>query len=349
MTPCWYFPRGLAVLTLTVAGLLVCAGCAHDNANRPPATATSSAKPVDPDDNDIIRFSQEKNGVPQPGQRLFASPEEAAGVFKDAVAAKDRRTLVAIFGNEGKQLVFSGDRIQENNDLQAFGQRMSEYLQVDRPSDNAAVLRVGRENWPFPIPVVKSSDGWFFDTVAGRDELLNRRIGEDELNAISVCRAYVAAQKEYARKDRTGEGVLQYAQHVMSRPGQKDGLFWEVAPGQELSPMGPLIAEARMEGYPASQPSNGKPHPYHGYIFHILKAQGDAAPAGAMRYLADGKMTKGFAMVASPSKYGTSGIMTFIIAKDGKVYEKNLGENTRDLVAAMTEYNPDKTWTEVKD
>jgi hypothetical protein len=226
---------------------------------------------------------------------------------------------------------------------------MSEYLHVDRPSENVAVLHVGKENWPFPIPLVKSSDGWFFDTVAGRDELLNRRIGEDELNAIAVCRAYVAAQQEYSKKDRTGEGVVQYAQHFMSRPGKKDGLYWEASAGEEVSPMGPLVAEARMEGYPASQPTNGKPRPYQGYFFHTLTGQGEAAPGGRMSYLVDGKMTKGFAMIASPSKYGASGIMTFIVAQDGKVYEKNLGEKTRDLVTAMTEYNPDKSWAEVKD
>lgn len=352
MTSFWHHRTSLAACALTAAALLALAGCSNGNSGPQGETTGASAAataPGEADENSMVRFSQEKSGVPQPGQRVFASPEEAAAVLKDAVEAKDRRTLVAIFGNEGKQLIFSGDRVQENNDLQSFGQHMSEYLQVDHPSPDTAVLRIGKENWPFPIPIVKSADGWFFDTVAGRDELLNRHIGEDELNAIAVCRAYVAAQKEYARKDRMSEGVLQYAQHFMSRPGMKDGLYWEAGAGEELSPMGPLVAEARLEGYPASQPTNGKPHPYHGYIFHILKAQGDAAPGGKMSYLVDGKMTKGFAMIASPSKYGVSGIMTFIVAKDGKVYEKNLGENTRELVTAMSEYNPDPTWTEVKD
>ncbi len=301
------------------------------------------------DENGVLRFSQEKSGVPQPGQTLFASPEEATGVFKDAVLAKDRRTLVGLFGAEGKQLIFIGDRIEENNDMQAFGERMSEYLHIDRPSDTTAVVHVGKENWPFPIPIVKSPGGWFFDTVAGRDELLDRRIGEDELNAISVCRAYAAAQQEYARRDPMGDHIVQYAQHVMSRPGKKDGLYWEAGPGEEISPMGPLIAEARMEGYPASQPTNSKPHPYQGYIFHILKAQGPAAPGGAMSYIVDGRMTKGFAMVASPSKYGASGIMTFMVGKDAKVFQKNLGDKTPELVTTMTEYNPDPSWAEVKE
>ena len=335
-----------AALALTIAGLLVLAGCAHVQGSAKEDSAVRGTARQSDDDSSVVQFTNEKGGVPQPGQRLFASPEEAAGIFKDAVAAGDRRMLVSIFGNEGKQLIFSGDRVQESHDLQALSRHMNEYLQVSRPSDSSAVLLIGKENWPFPIPLVKAADGWFFDTVAGRDELLNRRIGEDELSAIAVCRAYVAAQAEYAKKDRMGDGVTQYAQHLMSRPGKKDGLYWEVGPGDEISPMGPLVAEARLEGYPASQPTNGKLHPYKGYIFHILKAQGDAAPGGAMSYVVDGKMTKGFALVARPSKYGASGIMTFIVGKDGKVYEKDLGNTAPGQV---TEYNPDSTWKEVKD
>ena len=345
----WHRHPHAAALVLGMAGLLAMSGCSDGTRGNSAASSTSDAKAADVDENAAIKFSQEKTGVPQPGQRLFASPEEAAAAFKEAVAASDRRTLVAIFGNEGKQLIFSGDRVQENNDLRAFAARMTEYLHVGRSSETSAVVCVGKENWPFPIPVVKSGDGWFFDTVAGREELLDRRIGEDELNAIAVCRAYVAAQKEYARKDRMGDGVIQYAQHVMSRPGKQDGLYWEAGSDEELSPMGPLVAEARLEGYPATSTTNGKPHPYQGYIFHILKAQGDAAPGGQMSYLVNGKMTRGFAMIVRPSAYNASGIMTFIVAKDGKVYQKNLGENTREIVAAMTEYNPDKSWEEAKD
>lgn len=343
MTVVWHRRGGIATALSALVGLLPATGCS--SGGRGAATGAAAGG----DDSSVVHFSQEKTGAPQPGQRLFNSPEEAAGVFKDAVAAKDRRTLVALFGNEGKQLVFSGDRVQENNDLEAFARRMNEYLHVDEPSGTRATLHVGKENWPFPIPLVKTGNQWFFDTVAGRDELLNRRIGEDELNAIAVCRAFVAAENEYAKKDRTGEGVVQYAQHFMSRPGKHDGLYWEVGPGEELSPMGPLVAEARMEGYPTSQPTNGRQRPYRGYLFHILKAQGDSAPGGRMSYVVDGKMTKGFAMVASPSKYGASGVMTFIVGKDGKVYQKDLGQDTRRIVNAMTEYDPDPSWTEVRD
>jgi hypothetical protein len=362
MNKCRHLYRPLAAVG--VAGLLTFCGCstAKQTGGAPaapivsPTTAptavaandSSTAAPTE-DENGTIHFSKETPGVLQPGQRVFSSPEEAAGVFKDAIAAKDRRTLIALFGNEGKALIFSGDRVQEDNDLQAASDRMSESLHVDHVADDKAIIREGEENWPFPIPIVKSDQGWFFDVVAGRDELLDRQIGEDELNAIAVCRACVDAQKEYAGKPRMADGISQYAQHVMSQPGKHDGLYWEPAAGEELSPMGPLIAEARLEGYPATQSINHKPHPFHGYIFHILKVQGPDAPGGAMNYVVDGKMTKGFAMVASPSAYGASGIMTFIVGQDGKVFQKNLGDKTRDIVAAMTDYDPDKTWQEVKD
>jgi len=330
----------LPALLLTLAGLLITSGCSNN--------AASSSAPV-VDQNGMILFTQAKSGVPQPGQTLFATPEDAAGTFKDAVAAGDRGTLQGIFGDEGKALIFTGDPVQENNNMKRMSAHMTEYLHVDHTSDTTAILRIGAKNWPFPIPLVKSDGGWFFDTVAGRDELLNRRIGEDELNAIAVCRAYVAAQIEYAEKVRTDDGVIQYAQHFMSTPGKKDGLFWEAGPGEEISPMGPLVAQARSEDYPAGQPTPGQPHPYKGYFFHILKSQGDAAPGGAMNYLVDGKLTAGFAMIASPSAYGASGIMTFIVAKDGKVFQKNLGENTSDEVKAITDFNPDSSWAEVKD
>jgi hypothetical protein len=344
--------RPLATIALVVASLSLW-GCS----NKTGGGGISSSSAEDPSQ-DTLRFANETPGLPEPGQRMFASPQEAAAVLKDAYLTRDRRLLSAIFGPEGRQLIFTGDRVEENRDMESFGQHLSEYLRVDEPAPGKAVLHLGRENWPFPIPLVKRGDQWFFDTVAGKDELLNRRIGENELSAIAVCRAYVAAQKEYARKDRTGEHVTQYAQHFMSTPGKHDGLYWPAGPGEELSPMGPLIAEAHAEGYgqrPATataattRNSTGKPHPYHGYVFHILTAQGDAAPGGRMSYVVDGRLTKGFAFIASPSAWGASGIMTFIVNQDGKIYQKNLGPDTRDLAKAITEYNPDKSWEEVKD
>ncbi len=324
--------RNHVLAAVAIIGLVALAGCASNS-----------------DTESDVRVSQEKPGVPESGQRMFASPEEAAGVLKDAMVAKDRRLLIAIFGPEGKQYVLTGDRIQENSDMQAFGQHMAEHMVVDRPSPDKAVVQIGKENWPFPIPVVKTGEQWFFDTAAGKQELLNRRIGENELGAIAVCRAHVAAQKEYASKKHDGETISQYAQHFMSTEGKHDGLYWPAATGEELSPMGPLVAAAREEGYIKEPRTPGKPRPYHGYFFHILTAQGDAAPGGKMSYIVDGKMTKGFAVVASPSSWASSGIMTFIVNQDGKVFQKNLGEITRELAKAITEYNPDSTWVEVKD
>jgi hypothetical protein len=332
-------------VAVAMAGALVAGGCAsgtNSGSSATPVAQTPEAQSPAPDQAPLA-------GVPQQGQMLFQSPEEAAGTFKDAVLAKDRRTLVAIFGMDGKTLIFSGDPIQENNDLDRFGKHLSEYAHVDWVSDEKAVLYVGQENWPFPIPIIKSDGGWFFDTVAGKDELLDRRIGADELNAINVCRAFVQAEREYASRDWMGDGHLQYAQHFISHPGTKDGLYWQVGPGEDLSPLGPLVAEAQMDDYPATRPTTGGPQPYKGYIFRILKAQGDAAPGGQIDYIADGRMIHGFAMVAGPAEYGASGIMTFIVGKDGVVYQKDLGADSTAVVKAMTEFNPDSTWTVVKD
>ena len=319
------------LLSLAACASLVCfAGCAHHNA---PATA-DAPKTTD--------------AAPAPEQLRFPSPEQAAATLKDAVLQKDRLQLLAIFGPEGRQLVFTGDRVAENNAMTSFGQHMTDYLRVDHRSATQAVLHIGGENWPFPIPLVKGSDGWSFDTNAGKEEILNRRIGENELGAIEVCRAYVIAQTEYARRDRTGEKLTQYAQRFRSTDGKRDGLYWPVAEGESLSPMGPLVAEAQAEGY-AQRPPDGKPHPYHGYYFHILTAQGPAVPGGKMSYLKDGHLTQGFALIASPSAWGASGIMTFQVNQDGKIFEKNLGPQTKDLVKTLTEYNPDSSWSEVKD
>jgi outer membrane murein-binding lipoprotein Lpp len=330
----------LASASLLISGCTSGTGAAsHETADTRASVETDLAAPA----------SQAQSGVPQQGQTLYPSPEVAAGALKDAVMARDRGTLIDIFGNEGKQLIFSGDRVQEDTTLKNFGQHLSEYSHVEQISDNSAILHLGQADWPFPIPIVKSPDGWFFDTIAGKDEILDRRIGEDELNAIAVCQAYVAAQKEYASRDRVGDGVIQYAQRIVSHPGSKDGLYWEVSPGEELSPLGPLVAEAQMDEYPVTRPTDSKVHAYKGYIFHILTAQGDSAPGGAMSYIVDGRMTKGFALIASPTAYGDSGIMTFIVGKDGTVYQKNLGDETREAVKAIKDFDPDKTWQEVKD
>ena len=210
------------------------------------------------------------------------------------------------------------------------------------------ILIVGKQDWPFPIPLVKKGQSWVFDTEKGRQEILNRRIGGNELFTIQACLAVVDAQREYAMKihDNDKSGLLEYAQKFVSDPGKKNGLYWEVKAGEPESPLGPIMTQIKSEGY-EKKPS-GAPVPYHGYYYRILTAQGKDAPGGAYSYLVKGKMIGGFAVVAYPAEYGNSGVMTFIVNHDGKVFQKNLGKNTATVAKSMKEYNPDKTWTEVK-
>jgi hypothetical protein len=206
---------------------------------------------------------------------------------------------------------------------------------------------VGSDEWPFPIPIVKAGNGWRFDTGAGKQEILARRVGGNELKAIQVCLAYVDAQKEYAmKKARQGEGLLEYAQKFVSTPGKQDGLYWEAGEGQEQSPIGPLFSAARDQGY-SGKPLGEEPEPYHGYFYRILTAQGKNAPGGAQDYVVGGKMIGGFALIAYPAHYGASGVMTFIVNHDGVVYQKKLGKDTKKAAQAMKAFNPDKTWTRV--
>jgi hypothetical protein len=215
-------------------------------------------------------------------------------------------------------------------------------------SEHRIVLYLGAKNWPFPIPLVQNDGKWFFDTAAGQQEILNRRIGLDELTAIGVCQVYLLAQHEYAAEDRDGSGVLKYAQRLNSNPGKKDGLYWEPVDGEPPSPFGPLVAQARDEGYPGEKPV-GRGEPFHGYFFKILQEQGPAAPGGKYNYVINGNMIAGFALIAYPAHWGESGIMTFIVNQQGKVYQHNFGENSAALAAAVTVFNPDQTWTAVPD
>ncbi|MGA3006962.1 MAG: DUF2950 domain-containing protein [Opitutaceae bacterium] len=279
--------------------------------------------------------------------RLFASPDEAIQALKAATKAKDKAALHEIFGPQVHELL-SGDKVQDATEFASFAKAIAQMCNPVHEGDDKIVLYIGGENWPFPIPLVKQNGQWFFDTASGKEEILNRRIGEDELTAIGVCHAYVVAQREYASEDRAGDGVLKYAQKFMSTPGKKDGLYWDPVGNEPLSPFGPLVAQAREEGYGPNH-QKGQPHPFHGYIFKILKAQGPAAPGGAYNYIINGNMIAGFALVAYPSRWGASGIMTFIVNQEGKVYQANLGENTAGLAAAMTDFNPDSQWTMVKE
>lgn len=281
------------------------------------------------------------------GEQTFHSPEDAVKALSEAAINHDTNALHAIFGPEGHKLV-SPDVVQATAEFSNFVQRLKEKTQLSTNADSNLTLQLGADDWPFPIPLVKEDGKWFFDTVAGKTEILNRRIGRDELGAIDVCRAYVDAQREYASQDRLGDGVLAYAQFLHSSPGKHDGLFWPAKPGEERSPLGPLVAAARVEGYHrAAKMLNDEQAPYHGYYFKILTAQGSHAPGGKYSYIINGRMIAGFALVAWPAEWGNTGVMTFIVNQQGKVYQCNLGKNTARLASAMTRFDPDKRWTPV--
>jgi hypothetical protein len=284
--------------------------------------------------------------APAGSPRSFSSPEEAVKALVAATKAGDHATIDAIFGPEAKDLL-SGDPKQDAIEFATFAQLIEQFSQLVQKADDRFVLNLGDQNWPFPIPLVKKDGAWFFDTAAGKEEIVNRRIGEDELIAIGVCRTYLAAQREYASEDRAGDGVLRFAQKLRSSPGQKDGLYWPAAPDEDPSPFGPFIAEVHAEGY-GGKTAEGQPQPFHGYRFRILTAQGASAPGGAYDYIINGNMIAGFALVAYPAYWGESGVMTFVVNQWGKVYERNLGPESADLAAAMTDFDPDQDWTAVK-
>lgn len=285
-----------------------------------------------------------------PSRMFFSSPEDAVSSLVKAIQSKDIEALNLIFGPSGKELR-SGDEVQDESEFKELSGYLSEKTSLVKESDTKVILHVGKENWPFPIPIVKVNDQWLFDTDAGKEEILNRRIGENELTAILVCKSYVRAQREYVLKDWDGDGALAYAQKLRSDPGKRNGLYWKAAKGEEGSPLGELLAKARMEGYRKKKAAfkEEKPEPFHGYYFKILTRQGKRAPGGKYNYIINGNMVGGFALVAFPSNWGKSGIMAFIVNQQGKVYQKNLGPNTLKIAQEMRSYRPNETWTPVKE
>jgi len=285
--------------------------------------------------------------MPAAGEQTFRSPDEAVAALVAAATSHDTDALHAIFGPEGHELV-SSDVVQATEESRMFVQRLKEKTRLRTDSDSLITLELGGDAWPFPIPLVKQDGHWFFDTVAGKAEILNRRVGTNELGAIGVCNAYVDAQREYASQDRLGDGVPAYAQHLHSSPGLHDGLYWPAKPGEELSPFGPLIAAARVEGYhhPARMMNDGQA-PYHGYYFKILTRQGRHAPGGEYDYVIKGRMVAGFALVAWPAEWGNTGVMTFTVSQEGKVSQRDLGGKTAEIAGAMTAYDPDEQWAPV--
>jgi hypothetical protein len=275
-------------------------------------------------------------------QRTFATPEEAVASLVAAAEAGGSAELQQVLGPGSKKLVSSGDPVDDANARRKFVTEYHEKNELQRESDTRVVLAVGSDGWTFPFPIVKADGGWRFDASAGAEEILERRIGKNELDAIEVSHAYVDAQREYAEQDRNHDGYVEYAQKFLSSPGQKDGLYWPTEPGEDESPMGPLVVSAQVEGY-GGEP-HGAPRPYHGYYYRILKGQGPAAKGGAYDYVVNGHMMGGFALIASPAEYGASGIMTFIVNHDDVVYQKDLGPKTAELAKEITLFNPDSTW-----
>jgi hypothetical protein len=272
---------------------------------------------------------------------LFETPEAAVAALEDAAKACDSEAFLRVFGPSAEDLQ-NPDRTQATNEWKTFVAALGEFKRIVRESDTCCTLEVGTVAWPFPVPLVRKEGKWFFDAEAGKDELLSRRIGRNELAALASVRAYVEAQRDYAAKDRDGDEVLEYAQRLVSTPGAKDGLYWAPELDGEISPLGPLVAQAQSEGYARSGEAGREP--FHGYFFKILPAQSKAAAGGKYGYVINGNMIGGFALVAWPASYGETGIMTFIVNQQGRVYQKDGGPDTAKAAAKMKVYDPDKTW-----
>ncbi|HTI72491.1 MAG TPA: DUF2950 family protein [Candidatus Limnocylindria bacterium] len=279
-------------------------------------------------------------------QRTFESPEEAVKALRAAAESGDKATLLELFGPVFRDLM-TGDEVQDANNAKRFAVVLGQGCLPVNEGENKVALEIGTNNWPMPIPLVREGGKWRFDTAAGKEAIVDRHIGKDELHAIGVCRAYVMAQRRYAELNPGQEGKANYALKFKSSPGRKDGLYWPVGENEPLSPFGALVAEAHAEGYSSHGGTNR--HPFHGYYFTILTRQGKAAPGGRMNYVNHGNLTGGFALVAYPENWGRSGIMTFVVNQDGRVYQQNLGPKTSHIAGAMKEYNPDGNWALVND
>jgi hypothetical protein len=280
-----------------------------------------------------------------PTQETFDTPQQAVDSMILAVKNNDTAALLQIFGPAGKDFVASGDEVQDKNSRANFAALAAEKIHIDinPPNSNRAIVWVGNEDWPLPVPIVNQGGKWHFDSKAGRNEILDRHIGENELDAILICRGYVDAQKEYAEKIHDDSGVNQYAQRIISSPGKQDGLAWKNPDGSWGGPVGETVAEGIEEGY------QDKGKPFHGYYFKVLKGQGPAAPLGQLDYMIGGAMIGGFALVAVPVHYQVTGVMTFMVSYDGVVYQKDLGPDSVSIVNKMERYNPDKTWKRTND
>jgi hypothetical protein len=275
-----------------------------------------------------------------PAQRSFATPEEAVEALIAAIRSDDVRNIGRVLGTGSDKLIRSGDQVADRQARERFIAAYEKRSRIEQDSQTKATLLIGENDWPFPFPMVRHANRWAFDARSGADEILNRRIGRNELAAIQVCLAYVDAQREYALQEGSDNGLHAYAMKLVSTPGTKDGLYWPAQEGEPSSPLGPLASKAKEEGYQGQ--------PYHGYYYRILTAQGAAAPGGSYDYVVDGRMIGGFALIAYPARWGASGVMTFIVNHDGVVYQRNLGRRTAAIAASMTRFDPDSNWSKAQ-
>jgi hypothetical protein len=276
------------------------------------------------------------------GQQSFSTAAEASDALVFALQKEDEPSLLHILGADAKNIISSGDDAEDAEHRAQFVQKYRQLHRMVTESDGLTTLYIGAENWPSPIPLVHKGDSWYFDTIAAKNEILYRRVGENELTVIKVCNELVDAQKEYNSELHDGSPDRQYAQKILSDPDKHNGLYWKPASGEAVSPLGPLVASAEREGY--TEIASQKPVPFHGYYFRVLKGQGPHASEGIQSYIVNGKMTRGFAFVAYPAEYRSSGVMTFLISQDGVVYEKDLGRNTGEIVKSLVRYNRDVSW-----
>ncbi|WP_433966384.1 DUF2950 domain-containing protein [Tunturiibacter gelidiferens] len=291
------------------------------------------------------RSSETATTTSQPPQTSFATPKEAAEALIQAAANYDVSALTGLFGPDGKDIITTADAVRDKNNAASFAAEAHKKTDVvvDPGNPNRAVLSVGDEKWPLPIPIVRKEAKWYFDTRAGLKEILFRRIGTNELDAITICRGYVEAQKDYAEEIHDDTGVNEYAQRIIGTPGKQDGLAWQNPDGSWGGPVGEAVAKALAEGY------SDKAKPFHGYYFKVLKGQGPDAPLGKLDYMIEGAMIGGFALVAVPAEYRVTGVKTFLVDYDGVVYQKDLGSDSLNIVKSMVLYNPDKTWRPTSD
>lgn len=278
------------------------------------------------------------------GVRTYANPDAAIDALVEAARSGEVQAVVSIMGEPSRSFLVSGDAVADRATLRRFVELYDRTHSLSAPDENTRTLVVGDDGWPFPVPLVKGKAGWTFDTNAGREEILARRVGQNELDAIQVCLGYVGAQRDYLARNPDGASVPHYADRLMSSSGKRAGLYWKAAQGEPESPMGPAVSGAVREGY---APKQGQSTPYRGYYFRILTAQGPHAEGGALDYREDGKLTRGFALVAYPASYGKSGVMTFVVNQTGMVFQKDLGSKTAQAAAALKTYDPDDSWKPV--